>query len=97
VASFDEKPAFGDKWINGGYFFFRRGFLEYLSASFDCVLERDPLLRLARDGQLSVFKHPGFWACMDTQRDRDYLEGLWAGGSAPWVPRISPAQGSLRR
>ena len=76
---------FADSWINGGYFFFRREFLPYLSAEESCVLERDPLVRLARDAQLSVYKHRGFWACMDTQRDREQLEKLWASGQAPWA------------
>ncbi len=84
VAEFSEKPEFAESWINGGYFFFRRDFLGYLSQEEGCVLERTPLVRLARDGQLSIFAHRGFWACMDTQRDREYLEKLWASGDAPW-------------
>ena len=85
VQEFSEKPNFADNWINGGFFFFHRNFLPYLSAEESCVLERDPLVRLARDGQLAVFKHRGFWACLDTQRDREYLEKLWASGKPPWV------------
>jgi len=85
VREFSEKPEFADNWINGGYFFFRRDFLSYLSDQESCVLEREPLVRLARDGQLGIHKHRGFWACMDTQRDRDFLEKLWASGKAPWA------------
>jgi glucose-1-phosphate cytidylyltransferase len=85
VQEFSEKPEFSDSWINGGYFFFDRGFLPYLSPETDCVLERDPLIQLARDGQLSMFKHRGFWACMDTQRDLEYLNKLWASGQAAWA------------
>ncbi len=85
VARFDEKPEFADKWINGGYFFFRRDFLPYLSGEEPCVLEREPLIRLAADGQLSIYRHRGFWACMDTQRDREELEKLWASGKCPWA------------
>ncbi|MFQ5462953.1 MAG: glucose-1-phosphate cytidylyltransferase [Phycisphaerae bacterium] len=85
VLKFDEKPDFADDWINGGYFFFRRSFLDYLSKDESCVLERAPLVSLADDEQLSMFKHGGFWACMDTQRDHDHLNELWAGGSAPWA------------
>lgn len=85
VAAFAEKPEFGDKWINAGYFFFRRDVLGYLSTDESCVLERDPLARLAGDRQLSIYRHPGFWACMDTQRDREYLEKLWAQNDCPWV------------
>ncbi|MFO0887970.1 MAG: glucose-1-phosphate cytidylyltransferase [Isosphaeraceae bacterium] len=85
VQEFSEKPDFSDSWINGGYFFFRRDFLPYLSAQEGCILERDPLVRLGLDGQLSVFKHTGFWACMDTQRDLEYLNKLWASNRAPWA------------
>lgn len=84
VKEFSEKPDFAESWINGGYFFFRRDFLAYLSEDDGCVLERDPLVRLARDGQLNVHRHRGFWACMDTQRDREHLEKLWITGAAPW-------------
>jgi glucose-1-phosphate cytidylyltransferase len=85
VDEFSEKPEFVEKWINGGYFIFERGFLPYISTDEHCVLEREPLVRLARDGQLSIYKHSGFWACMDTQRDREYLDKLWADGKAPWA------------
>ena len=85
VQEFAEKPKFVENWINGGFFFFHRNFLPYLSADESCVLERDPLVKLAQDGQLSIFKHRGFWACVDTQRDREYLEKLWASGKPPWV------------
>jgi glucose-1-phosphate cytidylyltransferase len=85
VKRFEEKPRFSDDWINGGYFFFRRGFLDYLSRDESCVLERAPLSRLASDGQLAMFRHSGFWACMDTQRDFDSLNKMWASGDAPWA------------
>jgi glucose-1-phosphate cytidylyltransferase len=87
VREFSEKPEFADNWINGGYFFFRREFLPYLSPDESCVLERDPLVKLARDGQLAMYKLPrgGFWACMDTQRDREYLDKLWSSGDPPWA------------
>lgn len=85
VEEFSEKPEFVDNWINGGYFFFRRGFLSYLSSDEGCVLEREPLIRLARDGKLDMFRHHGFWACMDTQRDLERLNKLWASGEAPWA------------
>ncbi|MCO6045373.1 glucose-1-phosphate cytidylyltransferase [Aeoliella sp. ICT_H6.2] len=84
VVAFDEKPEFHEKWINGGFMFFRRGFREYLSDATDCVLERTPLVSLADDGQLSLFRHHGFWHCMDTQRDYDDLNRLWREGTAPW-------------
>jgi glucose-1-phosphate cytidylyltransferase len=85
ITRFAEKPKFTDEWINGGFFFFRRSFLDYLSTDESCVLERAPLVKLAEDRQLSMFKHRGFWACMDTQRDMDYLNGHWAAGNPPWM------------
>lgn len=85
VLEFDEKPEFHDKWINGGYFFFNRDFLRYLSSDEGCVLEKAPLAQLSRDGQLSLYRHRGYWACMDTQRDREQLEKIWASGAAPWA------------
>ncbi len=84
VAEFAEKPDLRSTWINGGYFFFRKEFMAYLDESPDCILERTPLIRLARDGGLGIFRHPGFWACMDTQRDRDELTRLVEHGKAPW-------------
>jgi len=80
-----EKPELRQSWINGGYFIFRRDFMKYLSADENCVLEREPLSALTADGQLGVFRHSGFWACMDTQRDKEYLDELWNTGQAPWT------------
>ncbi len=85
IAKFDEKPEFTDEWINGGYFFFKREFLSYLLPDESCVLERAPLVKLAEDRQLAMFKHDGFWACMDTQRDLEYLDAQWTSGKAPWA------------
>ena len=64
--------------------FFHRRFLEYVDRDESCILERTPLVRLAKDGQLCVYKHDGYWACMDTQRDREQLTKLWESGAAPW-------------
>jgi glucose-1-phosphate cytidylyltransferase len=85
VVEFSEKPEFTESWINGGFFFFKRDFCRYLSSDESCVLEGEPLVRLAKDGELNLFRHPGFWACMDTQRDRDQLNTLWDSGKAPWA------------
>jgi len=85
VQEFSEKPDFRDQWINGGYFFFRRAFLSYLNDDPACVLERAPLVKLADAGQLSMYRHTRFWACMDTQRDKEYLESVWASGECPWA------------
>jgi len=85
VLAFEEKPDLEGHWINAGFFLFHRDFLQRLPEDENCVLERDPLVQLARDGQLHMFKHAGFWACMDTQRDRDYLTKLVESGTAPWL------------
>ena len=84
LVDFVEKPELDSVWINGGYFFFRRNFIDYLSDQEGCVLEQSALAQLAREGQLSVHRHGGFWACMDTQRDFEHLNALWASGKAPW-------------
>ena len=84
VVEFAEKPDLTNNWINGGYFFFKREILKYLSTDENCILEREPLVKLARDRELSMRKHRGFWYAMDTQRDREYLDELWQSGNAPW-------------
>ncbi len=101
MVEFAEKPQFTEKWINGGFFFFKnRFFKDYLTKHPKCVLESTPLVKLAQDGQLRLFKHRGFWACMDTQRDRDYLNELWNSGKAPWmlpVNAIDPFNMNVKR
>lgn len=89
LIEFIEKPELHSTWINGGYFFFRRDLLDYLSPIDDCVLEQGPLSRLARDRQLAVFQHGRFWACMDTLRDHEALTRMWESGEAPWIPPLS--------
>ena len=84
VQSFSEKPIGGQGLVNGGFFCFQREFLRYLSSDSNCVLERDPLEKCARDGQLCVYEHDGFWQCMDTYRDWTMLNSLWNSGEAPW-------------
>lgn len=83
VREFTEKPQAEGGWINGGFFVFEPGVFDYLPDD-ESILERDPLERLARDGQLMAFRHPGFFQPMDTLRERDLLESLWATGTAPW-------------
>lgn len=83
-ATVREQPQMSDGLINGGYFVFERAVFNYLSEDPSCVLERAPLERLAADGQLGVYRHDGFWQCMDTYRDWQMLNQLWASGSAPW-------------
>lgn len=95
VEAFEEKPEFLDKWINGGFFFFKKEMLKYLPSDPSCILERTPLVKLAEDKELNLFKHSGFWACMDTQRDRDTLNQLWNSGKAPWAHTFQEIDRSL--
>ena len=81
MTGFREKPR-SDHWINGGFFVFEPPVLDYLSA--DSVLEREPLERLATDGQLHAFRHEGFWECMDTYKDAVQLNDLWESAKPPW-------------
>ncbi|MEO7556158.1 MAG: glucose-1-phosphate cytidylyltransferase [Acidimicrobiales bacterium] len=83
VRQFAEKLPGDGGWINGGFFVLSPAVARYLSGD-DCVWEREPLEQLAADGQLSAFVHEGFWHAMDTLRDREQLEQLWAAGAAPW-------------
>jgi glucose-1-phosphate cytidylyltransferase len=84
VRSFSEKPADEAGLISGGFFVFDRRVLGRLSAEPGCVLERDPLERLAGEGELHMYRHDGFWQCADTVRDVDVLRTLWQQGRAPW-------------
>ncbi|MCS6876837.1 MAG: sugar phosphate nucleotidyltransferase [Geminicoccaceae bacterium] len=84
AVDFVEKPVLADTWANGGFFFFRRRFLEYLSTDEDCVLEGEPLRRLIAERELKPFYHHGFWSAMDTLKDRDRMHALWESGAAPW-------------
>lgn len=81
VEGFVEKPR-TENWINGGFFCFERGVLDYLRE--DSVLEREPFERLAADGQLRAYQHIGFWDCLDTYKDAVLLNDLWNSGRAPW-------------
>lgn len=83
VASFSEKPQL-DGWVNIGYFVFEPGVFDYLKADPSCVLEQEPLQKLARDGQLVAYRHHGFFFAMDTYREFKYLNELWDSGQAPW-------------
>jgi glucose-1-phosphate cytidylyltransferase len=84
VTQFVEKPP-AVSYINGGFFVLGRDFFDYLSDNDGCVLERDPLERAAREGQLHAFCHDGFWQCLDTAKDLDLLNALWDSGEAPWI------------
>ena len=82
--SFVEKPSRTEELVNGGYLFFRRGALAYLSTDADCVLEQRPFARLTAEHQIMTYPHEGFWSCVDTLRDREIVQGLWESGAAPW-------------
>ena len=81
INGFSEKPR-SEHWINGGFFCFEPGVLDYLEPN--SILEREPLEQLAAGGQLRAYRHDGFWDCMDTYKDALLLNDLWATGAAPW-------------
>ena len=81
---FSEKPQTTKGMINGGFFVLNRKIFDYLSSDFSCDFERGPLEEVCAQDQLMVYKHFGDWFCMDTQRDKDYLDRLWNNGQAFW-------------
>jgi len=83
VVEFTEKPQLGEGWINGAFFVLEPGVFDYIDGD-QTVWEREPMERLARDGQLMAYRHTSFWQCMDTLREKHYLETLWQSGQAPW-------------
>ena len=85
VVEFNEKPTLATGWVSGGFFMFQRSFVDkYLDDEPGLLLEHAPLQRLARDGQLSLYRHEGFWMGMDTFRDWTELNSLWDSGEAAW-------------
>ena len=84
VIEFDEKPTPPRGCVSGGFFVFQREFFDYLDDDPELFFEHEPLQQLARDGELSVFPHDGFWMGMDTYREFTELNRLWATGDAPW-------------
>ena len=84
VEEFREKAVIQGDYINGGFFIFDHRFFNYVVDNDSCVLEREPLERLAKDGQLAAYVHPGYWQCMDTYRDWEVLSQVWEGGNPPW-------------
>ena len=83
VSDFMEKPQGDGAWVNGGFFVLEPRVVDYIEGD-GTIWEREPLQRIAREGQLSAFHHSGFWQPMDTLRDKIFLEDLWAKGKAPW-------------
>jgi glucose-1-phosphate cytidylyltransferase len=86
VSAFEEKPQHvNEHRINGGYFVFNPTVFDFLSRIPTCRLEGMPLRRMTERGELAAFNHDGFWQCMDTVRDLEYLSNLWRSGEAPWA------------
>jgi len=84
VIQFGEKPQVKEGFINGGFFVFNKEFFKYLGDDDNCYMEKEPLENLAKDGQLKVFLHEDFWQCMDTRRELEILNRLWASENPPW-------------
>jgi glucose-1-phosphate cytidylyltransferase len=84
VTKFVEKPVLYDEYVNGGFCVFKKDVFDYITADDSCVFETKPLSELAGKKQLSVYKHNGFWYCMDTYRDYLDLNNEWNSGNAPW-------------
>jgi len=83
IVSFAEKPPASEEWINGAFFVLEPAVLDYIQGD-DTEFEREPLERLARDGELMGYRHTSFWQCVDTIRDRAILEERWRAGNPPW-------------
>lgn len=83
ITEFTEKPQIGEGWINGAFFVLEPKVFDYIDDD-STHWEKEPLERLAADGQLMAYKHNSFWQCMDTIREKKLLEGLWESGKAPW-------------
>ena len=82
VLSFQEKSMADSDWVNIGYMVLEPSVLDYIRE--DSMFENEPMERIVEDGELASFRHEGFWQCMDTMRDKEYLEKLWAKNQAPW-------------
>ena len=83
VRRFTEKPEHGDGWINGAFFVLEPAIFDYIAGD-ETMWEREPLEKLAADGELVGFQHSSFWQCMDTLREKTLLEEMWSNGRAPW-------------
>lgn len=83
VREFNEKPQIGEGWINGAFFVLEPEVFDYIEGD-DTQWEREPMERLAQDGQLMAYRHDSFWQCMDTLREKHILETLWQSGKPPW-------------
>lgn len=84
VISFQEKPQLHEGWINGGFFVFEPAFFDLIDNDFT-MLEREPLEKVVKMGELMAYRHDGFWQCMDNKRDYELLQSIWTEGNAPWA------------
>ncbi len=84
VEEFAEKPKTGKGWINGGFFVFNKEIFNYIKDD-SMVLEREPLEKLSKTGELMAYKHQDFWQCMDTIKEKEILEKLWSSNNAIWL------------
>ena len=85
ITSFREKSEDDSAIINGGFMVLNPNIFDYITEGDATIFEQKPMLNLAKDGELMGFEHDGFWQCMDTQREKEKLESLWASGKAPWM------------
>ncbi len=93
-----EKPASSDRFVNGGFMVIRRSFVERFIRPYsdDTMLEREPFEVAAAAGEMMLYRHRGFWQCMDTMRDWEFLNVLWAKGKAPWALPVKSLTGAGR-
>ena len=84
VKKFSEKKRIKNVWINGGFFVIDKKFIKFIRNK-KTILEQEPLEKIAKINQMNAYKHYGFWQCMDTKRDHDLFENLWASKKAPWL------------
>jgi len=83
VINFKEKNQINSGWINGGFFVLCKKIFDYLPKS-QCMLEREPMIKLTNKKEIAAFRHKGFWQCMDTLRDKELLNKIWKSGKAKW-------------
>ena len=83
VVEFKEKPQINEGWINGGFFIIEPRFLEFIKND-STILEQEPLFKVAAMGEMMAYKHFGFWQCMDTKRDKEFLNNCWQSGKLLW-------------
>ena len=86
VTKFEEKPKLQKGWINGGFFVLEKEIFKYLSKKNE-MFEKKPLEKIVKDSNLMAFCHSSFWQCMDSKRDKDYLEKIWLSKKVPWIKK----------